>query len=248
MNDRHIEAIERATLDAVAPQFVEEISDWLLPSDKSLVKRAHSAVPLKHAFLANLDIASIEDHYKLRGESIAFRVADVTTLGVLHDALRNRLYLPTDPVCVLTADCAQISRFAQSAGVLMSGKPVDEWARVYTAEGFDYHEGQQRISNLSRGRHAKYFWVEQDGESTCAGVGAFSQGWASVHGLRTLQNRRGKGFASRVMSAIAAEAMENGYQLMFLQVEENNKVALDIYLRAGFALAWKYHYWHKSET
>ena len=39
-----IEAIERATVAAVAPEACEELDGWLLPFDRGIVKRARSAV------------------------------------------------------------------------------------------------------------------------------------------------------------------------------------------------------------
>ena len=49
-----IEAIERATLDAMPPQRLERWGDWLLPFDNGTVGRSHSAVPLRHGMLVHL--------------------------------------------------------------------------------------------------------------------------------------------------------------------------------------------------
>ena len=43
-----IEAIERATLDAVPPEQTAVLDGWLLGLDRGTVGRAHSAVPLTH--------------------------------------------------------------------------------------------------------------------------------------------------------------------------------------------------------
>lgn len=43
-----IEAIERATLAAVAPEEVLEIEGWLVGLDPGSIRRAASAVPLRH--------------------------------------------------------------------------------------------------------------------------------------------------------------------------------------------------------
>jgi len=48
-----IEAIERATLAAVAPERIEALSGWLLPLDPGTVGRAHSAVPLHHGAITD---------------------------------------------------------------------------------------------------------------------------------------------------------------------------------------------------
>ena len=51
-----VEAIERATLDAVAPQAIHEIDGWLLPFDSGSIGRAKSAVPLRH----RLEVSTFE--------------------------------------------------------------------------------------------------------------------------------------------------------------------------------------------
>ena len=43
-----IEALERATVEAVAPPEVAEIGPWLVPLDDGTIGRAKSAVPLVH--------------------------------------------------------------------------------------------------------------------------------------------------------------------------------------------------------
>jgi hypothetical protein len=43
-----IESLERATLDAVAPETVESLPGWLFPIDRTTIGRAISAVPLRH--------------------------------------------------------------------------------------------------------------------------------------------------------------------------------------------------------
>ena len=81
-----IEAIERATLDAVAPQWVDALDDeaWLLPMDPGTVGRARSAVPLRHQ-APHADptrlLERIEERYAARGFPTQLRVAEATVAG-----------------------------------------------------------------------------------------------------------------------------------------------------------------------
>ena len=74
-------------------------------------------------------------------------------------------------------------------------------------------------------------------------MASFSHGWASVHGMRTAQDCRGRGLAQSVLAALADAARAKGYDRMFLQVEAHNAAALALYRRCGFSLAWTYSYW-----
>jgi len=87
--------------------------------------------------------------------------------------------------------------------------------------------------------------VRENGTTVAAGAGAFSHGWASVHGMRTDQACRGRGLAGRVLAGIAEVAARRGIDRVFLQVEDVNAPALALYRRAGFETAWSYDYWRK---
>ena len=72
LSDADIEAIERATLDAVSPERVESLPGWLLPMDSGTVGRARSAVPLSHGNADPAVLAEVRDAVK---ESIETQLA-----------------------------------------------------------------------------------------------------------------------------------------------------------------------------
>jgi N-acetylglutamate synthase len=67
-----IEAIERATLQAVAPEVVESLPGWLLPMDHGTVGRARCAVPLHHDGHDTAFLPAILDPTPQRVSSPAF--------------------------------------------------------------------------------------------------------------------------------------------------------------------------------
>ena len=117
---------------------------------------------------------------------------------------------------------------------------------MFLGEGFDPIDGASRVRTLSRAPQALFASVREDGRTVAAGMASFSHGWASVHGMRTAQDCRGRGLAGRVLSALADAARSKGYERMFLQVEAHNAAALALYKRCGFELAWTYAYWQKG--
>jgi len=84
--------------------------------------------------------------------------------------------------------------------------------------------------------------VREGGRTAAVGVVSFGHGWAGVHGMRTALDRRGAGFASRLLALFGAAARARQIHRVFLQVEEANP-AQALYRRAGFETAWRYHYW-----
>ena len=52
-----IETLERSTVDGVAPAKLVEIDGWLVPLDDGAIRRAKTAVPLRH----NIGAAAISE-------------------------------------------------------------------------------------------------------------------------------------------------------------------------------------------
>lgn len=244
-SDEDIASIERATLDAVAPPAVEEIENWLLPFDTSTIGRAKSAVPLRHHLLDAAQLAYIDSLYSARSLQAAFRVADVAGLSNIHTELQHLGYLAQQPTLVQVATVQQMRQICDGTPADVSTTPTTAWSAVYLGDGFDPVDGAHRIQALSRSRHVVYASVQELGQPLAAGTASLSQGWASIHGMRTAVFCRGRGLAARVLAGLADAATQRGLERVFLQVEEDNTSALALYRRAGFRTAWRYHYWRK---
>ncbi len=245
-NPSDIASIERATLDAVCPAEVHQIPGWLLPFDPLPVGRARSAVPLAHTALALPELLQIEAHYRQRNRPTVFRLPESLISPAIGEALQSMGYVRTQGVLVQVAELAGLLRLAPPDAATLSATPSAAWASVYTAEGFDPVDGANRVQLLSRSRHGVYACVSEGGQALAAGTGAISQGWLSIHGMRTAPGAQGRGLASRILAGLAAHAAAQGVHRVFLQVEDDNVVAQGLYRKAGFATAWRYHYWRKD--
>jgi ribosomal protein S18 acetylase RimI-like enzyme len=241
-----IESIERATLSAVSPQAVDEIPGWLLPFDSGTVGRAKSAVPLSHETPDAMVLPQMEARYAAHGLPAALRIPEVAAFGSFREALARRAFAGGRPTQVHCAALSDMPRAADGDGVFIAPAPDDDWASVFLGEGFDPVDGASRVKTLSRAPQALFASVREDGRTVAAGMASFSHGWASVHGMRTAQDCRGRGLAQSVLAALADAARAKGYDRMFLQVEAHNAAALALYRRCGFGLAWTYAYWLKA--
>jgi ribosomal protein S18 acetylase RimI-like enzyme len=239
------EAIERATLAAVAPGALEELPGWLLPYDSGTVNRAKSAVPLLHT-APNPDLlGEIEARYAARGLAAIFRIPQLAAFDEWRDLLRGRGYGASKPTEVHTALTSSVMSVSKAPAGHIAARPDAGWAEVFLGEGFDPVDGASRVQILSRTGGTAFASAREQGRTVAAGAGAFAHGWASVHGMRTAQACRGRGLAAQVLAILAAAAWSRGYPRMFLQVEANNPPAHALYRRAGFAAAWTYEYWRR---
>lgn len=243
MTAAEIEAIERATVAAVAPRRLVEAAGWLVPLDEGAISRAKSAAPLSHK-VAPDSIAVVEAAFADVVLRPAFRIADVEALTPLCDALAARGYAGARPTITMVADPAAVAAFHADPAAL-SERPGAAWAEVFSGPGFDAAEGASRAAAHARAPDALFGQVEAGGRTCAVGVIAFAQGFGVVSGLRTDAAQRGRGHASRILAAFARAALDRGVTRLMLQVEAPNP-ARALYARAGFADLWTYRYWTKA--
>jgi ribosomal protein S18 acetylase RimI-like enzyme len=235
-----IEALERATVEAVAPPDVVEIGPWLVPLDDGTIGRAKSAVPLTHEADAT-HIDAVEAAYQERSLKPAFRLAEVAGLKAVTAEVARRGYHSEQPTLVMIAPAARVAELAAPFADLLD-HPDETWGKVFMGEGFDAADGAHRVARLTQSPDALYGAVREGGRTMAVGVVSFGHGWAGVHGMRTAIERRGAGLASRLLALFGAAAQARQVDRVFLQVEEGNP-AQNLYRRAGFEEVWRYRYW-----
>ena len=82
-----IEAIERATFEAVRPQQLVEIPGWLVGLDDGTVGRAHSAAPLRHEGIDPASVPSLQRIFAKAGREPVFRVPRLPAFDAVRTAL-----------------------------------------------------------------------------------------------------------------------------------------------------------------
>lgn len=246
MTPQEIESIERATVAAVSPQAQEELPGWLLPFDAGTVGRAKSAVPLGHGAPDGAVLEAVEARYAARALPVMWRLPNIPAFDAFAGQLRERGYDAGKPTHVQAAATGSVMRVSPGPLAQTAPRPDAAWAAVFVGEGFDPVDGASRVATLSRAPGALFASIREGEATVAAGMGGFSHGWASVHGMRTALHCRGRGLAGRVLATLAHEARSRGIERIFLQVEASNTPALALYRRAGFETAWTYSYWKKE--
>ncbi len=240
MAELDVEGIERATIAGVAPAKVVEIDGWLAAMDQGPILRAKSAVPLSHTVRSD-GLAAIEAAYRTAGLPPAFRIAEVAGLADVRDGLTAGGYAAQQATLVKIGEVARLAALHDRPADLLE-RPDDAWRAVFMGEGFDPQDGAGRAAALTRSPDAVYAAVREDGRIVAVGAATFGHGWAGVHGMRTALDRRGRGYASRVLTALGRAIAGRGVNGVYLQVDEDNP-ARRLYRQAGFTEAWRYRYW-----
>jgi len=241
-----VEAIERATVAAVAPREVEELRGWLVAYDDVTVNRARSAVPLRHDAPDAKAVPQIVERYRARGIMPNFRVAQLASMHEVEGELARAGLQSLQPTQVLVARALEVARAAAEGGVAVRREPDDAWAAVFLGEGFDPADGASRVATLARANGSLFAGIREGAAVVAGGVLALGHGWASIHGMRTALSHRGRGLATRILAALAREALKRDHDRIALQVEVANDTATRVYRRCGFELAWTYAYWREQ--
>ena len=245
MTELDVESVERATVAAVAPREVEELPGWLVAYDSVTVNRARSAVPLRHDAPNATVVAEIFDRYRQRGGEPNFRVPQLAAMDGIERELSRLRLSPQQPTQVLVASAHDVARASADNNVRIATEPDDAWAGVFLGEGFDPADGASRVATLKRAKGSLFAGIRAGDAVIAGGVLALGHGWASIHGMRTALAHRGQGLATRVLAALAREALKQGHDRIALQVEVANDTATRVYKRCGFELAWVYAYWRE---
>jgi GNAT superfamily N-acetyltransferase len=240
-----IESLERDTVAAVAPPEVIEFGGWLIPFDEATIIRAKTAVPLRHD-LGPEALDEVEAAYRERGLAPGFRIADTPGLEAVRADLARRGFTPGKSALLKTGDVAAVAAFSDApAGILP--KPDDAWRAVFSSKGFDPADAALRLARLGVLSGAAYGAAGRDGETHAVGLLSVGERWAGIHGMRTAQDHRGRGYASAILAALGREAAARGFEKLALDVEAANP-ARRIYRQAGFRRIWTYHHWRRASA
>ncbi len=250
MSAADVESLERATLQAVAPEALEVLPGWLLPMDRGTVGRAHSAVPLSHESPEASALNAIVARYASRGFTPVFRLPDVPAFYGFQRSLQKRGFVRRQPTLTQVARVQDLLALAAAglAGIELAEAPDAAWMAMFLGPGLDPVDGARPARALSRAHGMRYASLREDGQTLACGAASFGLGWLGVHGMRTEAAQRGRGLAGRLIGAMAEEAHRRGIERVFLQVDASNAPALSLYSRLGFATAWPYAYWRRADT
>lgn len=245
-----IESLERATLQAVAPELIQELPGWLLPMDSGVVGRAKSAVSLIREGIEPADADRIAQAYRARGFQPMLRVPDLPAFDALRERLLALGFTHDQPTLTQVGRISEVIASLNhlgTEGVSLDERPDAAWMDMFLGEGFDPVDGASRAASLARAQGTRYVSLREKRESgpitlACAAA-SFGHGWLGLHGLRTEARQRGRGLAGRVLLAMALEAREQGVDRMYLQVHDTSTSALALYRRIGLGTAWCYSYW-----
>jgi arginase family enzyme/ribosomal protein S18 acetylase RimI-like enzyme len=218
--------IERRAALAWPAAVVENREGWLLRHSPGVRrKRSNSALPLTPGATG---IDEVESFYRERRQRVCVQVTPAERHRSLDALLAARGYELTGRTLVLTAPTRDV------IAVTASAIPVD------TVSDLESHPDGETIARIASPVTSPA--VILDGRTVGTGLFVADSGWAGVFCMDTRPEYRRRGVATAVLGAGARWAAEQGADRLYLQVEDDNDVALRLYEKLGFTPSHTYHY------
>ena len=246
MSQEQAMLIEELAANAWPAAVQQQLDGWRLRASGGVTRRANSVLargPFPTYPGWPVLVAEFYARHKLPPR---YQISAAAPTG-LDSALHEQGYSVEAPTAVQTASCqAVLDHAAPLPGyeIVPQDRLQPDWLAAFLA-----------ISEQPVAKHAVYagimraigpatcFVQVRDG-STAVGIGlaVAERGWAGLLDIATAPDRRGLGIGTAVVRALAAWSATQGANELYLQVAQENAVALRLYRRLGFHTAYTYHY------
>lgn len=247
-----IRLLDELSANATAATTVQLVDGWWCRAAPEFpFRRCNSALPYAGDSVGlEARIAVVESFYRERGLPARFQMSPAALPVGLDDALETRGYEIEEPTLVLVADTDRVvERTVRGDAVAVTvGDGIDEyWVAEYAAAYGDdetAREGLRAYGHLLRhlGPSVGTAVYTVDEKPSAVGLGVNERRWAGVFAMGTRPEARRRGAGTAVLHGLARWAQARGATRLYLQVETTNDGARQLYTRAGFETAYRYHY------
>ncbi len=241
MNDPALAlALETRLLNAWPSFEYQFLEGWVLRFAGGYSKRANSASPIAPG--ARLDEAGVED---LRERFLARNIRPIVRLTGLQDPaadglLAARGFAEVEPTWCLACPLDEAPELDVSLS--LDPEPGPAWVRdAAAAYGGDKADDALLLGIVRRIRPpAAFATLDLDGRPVAWGLGVCERGYVGLYDIVVAPDLRGLGLGRRVVAGLMSWGMGRGARLAYLQVREENRVAIDLYRSMGFREAYRY--------
>ncbi|UZF90951.1 GNAT family N-acetyltransferase [Bosea sp. NBC_00550] len=217
------------------------VGDWVLRFANGYSGRANAATPLVYGAELDADMLDlIEELYRADGLVPSIRLTPLVS-ETTRAAVLERGYRVKDKSFGQIAPLADVAP-SEEAELQIEARPSLEWLTGVAAlqSGNKTH-----VANLAaivekvRLPAAFATWLVE-GEAVAFGMGVAERGMAEIGLICVDPDHRGHGYGRRIVQGLMGWAGAMGCADAFLQVEQGNAVAINLYGSLGFRQLYQY--------
>ena len=243
----YLRTIEEAAMNAWPATRQMLYDGWLLRFTGGKSKRVNSVNLLYESTKPLAEkIQTCASIYARQGQPCLFRVTDLFSPPGLKQALSEGGYSPFDTTFVL-------GRKLRLSGVHYPGVTILE---MPMADWFRLRDQFIRVSAVDRQIHESILMsivpdrvllgLFSNGKPAACGMGVVEAGLLGFFSIHTAASWRRKGYGRLIMGALTDWGMERGATYGYLQVENGNRPALEMYKKLGYEQCYQYVYYGKK--
>ncbi|MGW1005172.1 GNAT family N-acetyltransferase [Streptomyces sp. NPDC002520] len=242
------EELAHVTSRAWRPAESEWLGEWELRAASGFTRRANSVLPLGDPGLPlDAALAAVRRWYGERGLPAYVQTATGAegTQELLAAELERRGWTPVATAEVWIGALAPVADRAEGAGVVVSRETDASWLARYHRKGVS----DVALKVLHGGPSVWFAAVPgAPGEPPVAiGRCVVDGRWAGFAAVEVDPGRRREGLATEVMAALARRALREGASAAWLQVEDDNEGARELYTGLGFVRHHAYRHYQAPE-
>jgi ribosomal protein S18 acetylase RimI-like enzyme len=192
-------------------------------------------------------IGRVAEWYGQRGQPACFQLTDAVQPTDLDHMLVARGFAYLTPTSVMVAAAGPITT-AASPAVELRPQATSEVLEAICDTQWSAAIRRERVALFARiAAPHRFALVTVDGLPAAGGLCVRERDLAGIFTMRTQPAFRRRGLARAILLRLAAWARAAGAQRFYLQVEDDNVAALQLYRDMGFVRAYGYHYREKAD-
>ncbi|NUP18776.1 MAG: GNAT family N-acetyltransferase [Streptomyces sp.] len=241
------EELAHVATRAWRPVESERLGEWELRAASGFTRRANSALPLGDPGLplpAALD--AVRRWYGDRGLPAYVQTATGAegTQELLCAELERLGWVREVSAEMWIGALAPVADRDDGAGVVLSREADEAWLGRYQRKGVS----EVALKVLASGPSVWFATVPGAAGGAPAAIGrcVVDGRWAGFAAVEVDPALRRQGLATRVMAALARQALDEGASAAWLQVETENAGARGLYAGMGFAAHHAYHHYRSA--
>ena len=245
MTNNQIQTIEELSLNSL-PCLQQILDDgWILRFAEGYTKRANSITPLYHGSDEDLTqkIERCEAAYRRLNLKPIFRLTNQPKLETLDRTLAKLGYQKQDTVsvCIKDIDGGNIPNDNKAT---INSEISEEWLDRYVhAVDLPVRHWNTLSTMLDIIPYPVCYAMLKERSRFCScGLGVLAKNYLGLFFITTVKQQRGKGYAQQLISTMLQWGKNNGAIQAYVQVEIENRSAINLYNKLGFIEAYQYFY------
>jgi N-acetylglutamate synthase len=227
------------------PREVHDVDGWRVGLSGGFTRRANSVLALDEPRDLTAALAEVEQVYARAGQPAVFRVCVQSEPEDLDRILARRGYREVAPTLVMVrSDLDAVAAPFDSTGLecTVSDAPDADWLSRWLDVKSSAPVDHGVAAALVTGARALYL-TARDGYGPVGVIrAALVDDWVALACLAVDVRARRRGIGRALTRAALHAAVQQGARRAFLQVEESNEPAIEMYSSLGFTPAERYHY------